>query len=505
MSESQFNVDESSKPDIDTQPKASLSTKAFYGSGATPFGIKDTGFNYFILIYYNQVLGLDAFLAGLALAVAVLLDAFSDILVGYLSDNCLSRFGRRHPFMYAAALPVAVSFYFLWNPPALFVTSQGLLFLYLTVMAIIVRSCLTFFEVPNAAMGPELTKHYEDRTRLMSFRYLFGWLGGLSTAVLTYMVLLPSDSDGQLGPHGYQLLGMVGSCSMLVMMVLSSVGTHRHIRSFHIPAKTAKFRIGLVITTVTSMFRNRSFVALFISALFLGATAGLSQAISIYISTFFWGLTSVEIGYIPMLGLIAVPISFALAPKIAASWGKKKATIRCFLFAIVFLPIAFAAEFSGMFPDRSSAFYLPLLMLHYFIETTAIISMQIIFASMNADVVEDRSADTQGRRDEGLIFAARNFSKKAVSGLGILLAGFIVWAAEFPEHAIPGQVEQSSVNALVLIYLPVILGLYLASCRALRGYDINKAKHEANLAKQATMHSDGLGIQRKTASAGETV
>ena len=59
----------------------------FYGSGATAFGIKDAGFNYFILIYYNQVLGLDPYLTGLALALAVVIDAISDLLVGSLSDQ----------------------------------------------------------------------------------------------------------------------------------------------------------------------------------------------------------------------------------------------------------------------------------------------------------------------------------------------------------------------------------------------------------------------------------
>ena len=79
--------------------KASFSTKLFYGSGATAFGIKDTGFNYFLLIYYNQVLGLDPFLTGLALAIAVVVDALSDLAAGYLSDQWHSSLGRRHPFM----------------------------------------------------------------------------------------------------------------------------------------------------------------------------------------------------------------------------------------------------------------------------------------------------------------------------------------------------------------------------------------------------------------------
>jgi len=119
--------------------------------------------------------------------------------------------------------------------------------------------------------------------------------------------------------------------------------------------------------------------------------------------------------------------------------------------------------------------------LNYLIETTAIITMQIIFASMNADVVEDRSAESDGRRDEGLIFAARNFAKKAVSGLGVMLAGVVLWAANFPEKALPGQIEPGVVNTLVLVYLPIILTLYLASWYVLRSYKIDKAKHERNV------------------------
>ncbi len=465
----------------DGTARASLSTKLYYGLGATPFGIKDTGFNYFILIYYNQVLGLDPFFAGAALALAIVIDAVSDVAVGVLSDGWRSRWGRRHPFMYAAAVPVALSFYFLWNPPAAALQGQAVLFTYLLVMAVLVRSCLTFFEVPNAAMGPELTQDYNDRTGLMAFRYVFGWLGGLSMAVLAYTVLLPSDAAGQLGPRGYQLIGVIGSGSMLALMVLSSLGTHRHIREFHVPAPRARLDRRAIVESITSMFRNRSFVSVFVSALFFGAAAGVSQAMSIYVSTFFWLLSSVEIGYIPMLGLIAVPASYLIAPRLAARWGKKQAAMHCFLFAIVFLPIAFIAQLAGVFPGRESPFYLPLLMSHYLVETTAIICMQIVFASMNADVVEDRSAETEGRRDEGLIFAARNFSKKAVSGLGVLLAGLILWVARFPDQAKPGEVEPSSVTTLVLVYLPVILGLYLASWRALGGYDIDRAKHQANL------------------------
>jgi len=460
---------------------AALSTKLYYGSGAAAFGIKDAGFNYFLLAYYNLVLGLDPIWAGLALALAVAIDAISDLAVGYLSDNWRSSWGRRHPFMYASAIPVAVSFILLWNPPGFAFNSQMSLFGYLLVMAVLVRSTLTFFEVPNAAQGPELTSDYHDRTRLMGFRYLFGWLGGLITAVASFMVLFNLDEAGQLGPKGYQWLGLIGAAAMFVAMLGSSLGTHHLIPEFYQPKKRDHHSARLVLSQFLSLFRNTSFKSVFASSLFFGAAAGLSQAFTIYIGSFFWLLESSEIGLIPMLGLVAVPTAFFLAPRFSFRWGKKLAAMRVYAFAILFLPLAPVAKLAGLFPDRASDLFLPLLMGNYLIETTAIIVMQIIFASMNADVVEDRSAENLGTRDEGLIFAARNFAKKAVSGLGVMLAGGILWIVDFPEGVGPSEIEADIVTHLILVYLPLLLGLYLASWYAIRFYRIDQGKHEANL------------------------
>ena len=120
-----------------------LSTKLYYGFGSVAYGVKDNGFAYFLLLYYNQVLGLPASWVGAAIMVALVIDAISDPVVGYVSDNLHSRWGRRHPFMYAAAAPVAISFHLLWNPP------QGLtqvgLFAYLLTIAVLVRTFITFY------------------------------------------------------------------------------------------------------------------------------------------------------------------------------------------------------------------------------------------------------------------------------------------------------------------------------------------------------------------------
>ena len=87
----------------------------------------------FLLLFYSQVVGLDARLVGIAITAALVIDAISDPIVGYWSDNLRSRWGRRHPFMYAAAIPVSLSYFFLWSPPLDW--SQMELFWYLLIMA----------------------------------------------------------------------------------------------------------------------------------------------------------------------------------------------------------------------------------------------------------------------------------------------------------------------------------------------------------------------------------
>ena len=89
--------------------RLNLRTKFAYGVGQVAEGIKSRGFDYIAFFYFTQVLGLAGSLAGIAVAIALVFDAVTDPVAGHLSDNWKSRLGRRHPFMYAAALPLAVA------------------------------------------------------------------------------------------------------------------------------------------------------------------------------------------------------------------------------------------------------------------------------------------------------------------------------------------------------------------------------------------------------------
>src|SRR5262249_18282019 len=131
----------------------SLRTKLFYGFGSVAFGVKDQGFAYFLLFFYNQVVGMPSAWVSSAIAMALFIDAFTDPIVGQISDNLRTRWGRRHPLMYAAAIPVAIGYYLLWNPPNL---ANAQLFYYLFAVIVVVRTFITMYEIPSSALVPEL-------------------------------------------------------------------------------------------------------------------------------------------------------------------------------------------------------------------------------------------------------------------------------------------------------------------------------------------------------------
>ncbi|MEE8245200.1 MAG: MFS transporter, partial [Pseudomonadales bacterium] len=114
-----------------------FTTKLSFGIGQAAEGIKNNAFTLFLLFFYVQVHGLSASLAGTALFIALIFDAVSDPIAGYLSDSWRSRWGRRQPFMYASAVPLAIAFYFTFVPPE--GLSQWGLFAWLTGFTVLTR------------------------------------------------------------------------------------------------------------------------------------------------------------------------------------------------------------------------------------------------------------------------------------------------------------------------------------------------------------------------------
>lgn len=458
-----------------------LPTKLYYGFGSVAYGVKDNGFSFFLLIYYNQVLGLDAQLAGLAILIALVFDAISDPLVGHFSDNLHSKWGRRHPFMYGAAVPVAIAYYFLWNPPT--DMSQTALFIYLVVTAVIIRLLITMYEIPSTSMVAELTEDYDERTSMLSFRYFFGWAGGLSLAVLAYSVFLKATEDypiGQLNPDGYSAYGLAASLMIFIAIMVSALGTHKHIPHMRKPPPKKPFSFTRTFTELKETLSNKSFGVLFAATIFHAMASGLNASMDIYVNTYFWGLGTEQILLITLSIFLSAGIALFLSPLVSKKLGKKIGAMTMTALGFLMIPLPILLSLVGLFPGPGSPALLPSLLIFKVVDVACIIAAQTLFSAMIADVVEESEIKT-GRRSEGVFFAARTFVYKSVNGIGIFLASALLAFIQFPDDAKPGMVDREIIVNMGVYLSVTVIVLYSTMIYIMSRYQIDREVHEQNL------------------------
>ena len=461
--------------------KPSITTKLAYGFGSVAFGIKSNGFDYFLLIFYSQVLGADAALVGGALLIGLLFDAFSDPIVGYLSDNTRSRWGRRHPYMYGAAIPAALAFYFLWNPPADMRGND--LFVYLLALVISIRLLVTLYEVPNSALVAELTDDYDERTSMLSFRYFFAWTGGTLVSTFTlFFLLVPTDtiSNGLFNVAGFGQFGLISACAMFAAMIVSAAGTHNRIPHLRQPPPPREMTLKLVFSELFETLANRSLLALFMAALFGAISTGVGAGLSFYMNSFFWEFSNEQMSYLSLSVVLSAVLGLIISPIVSRRLGKKRGAIIVGIIAFTVAPMAVFLRLLGLMPENGSPALFPMLLVLTVVDVALIITFQTLMSSMIADVVEDSELKTK-RRSEGVFFAAITFSSKFVQGFGVVSASAILTVANFPKGAMPGEVDSGTVYTLGLLYAPTVFVVWMIMIWFLNLYQIDRSTHEENL------------------------
>jgi len=456
-----------------------------FGIGQAAEGMKNAAFNTFVLFFYQQVIGVSGTLTGIALGVALCFDAVFDPVIGAVSDKTRTRWGRRHPFMLAAVLPLGVSFYFLFNPPA-GLADVGY-FLWLAAFAILVRGSLAFYFIPHLALGAEMARDYNQRSTLFAFSTLFSALGGAFTGFFAYRHFFPTTAEfnpGLLNPAGYVGFGAAFGIAMATAILSCFVGTFREIPHLVQPLIVERFGFVRLGRELLEAFRNNSFRALFFGMLFSTLVLSIEGVFSPYMGVHFWDFTTEELSLLPLAALCGLLLSLPLTPVVTRLLDKKLAVIIPAAIAIVSGNVLIVLRLMGVswFPDNDSHLMLPLVMIVTFIGT---LIAPVIFTSLNsmfADIADEHELET-GERREGVIFAARSFVIKATGAIGVIVGGMLLDFIEFPRGAAAGTVDPDIVWTLGFVQGPATSVFTLLGLLLYTGYRLDRRRHAEIIAE----------------------
>lgn len=456
--------------------------RLLYGSGTVAFGVKDQGFNALLMLFYNQVIGLPATWVGAAIMIAMIADALFDPLLGQWSDNLRTRWGRRLPFMYASAIPIALSYFFLWQPP---VASHGVQFAYLLTVAIVVRFSISLYEIPSTALLAEFSSDYDERTRLVASRFLFGVLGGVAMTVLTFQHLFLPTADqpvGHLNAAGYVTYAWIAALVMLASILISTIGTHKAAVAVTQPPPVVRVGMAEMFRQMGQVFTHRAYGSILLASLFIAMASGLSTSLAVYLATFFWELSAKQIGTLTSASFVGILLAFVIVLPLSSRFGKKRTSMFLFGLSVATSVTPLLLRLFGHFPVNGDPALLPILMVVQAFNFMCVISAMILAVSMVADVTDQIQLET-GRKSEGLLFSAATLVNKAVSGLGIFLSGALLAFVAFPEHATPGQVPEEVLRSLVTLYVGAIATVSALAILCLGSYPITRDKHLETLRK----------------------
>ena len=477
-----------SVPRLSNDRKIAFTRKLSFGVGQLAEGLKNTAFGLFVLFYYNQVLGVSGTLCGLALGVALLFDAITDPLAGSLSDNWRSRLGRRHPFMYASALPLGLCFYGLFNPPAFDETG---LFVWLVVFAVLTRGAMTLYHVPHLALGAELTENFEERTSIVAYRMGFGYLGGLMAATIAFTVFFSDARGGRMNADAYPPYALVLSALMVATILISAWGTRGEIPHLPQPTQSGERRVLMrLFREVASAFQNASFRWLFSGVLIVFLMVGVDGALNLYIYEFFWGLSGPQILLLSVIMPVGLILGTLFTKALHRRWDKRPGLVIGTAGWAVCQVTPIVLRLVDWFPENGTGLLIFFLATFKLAQGIIVQQALVSFGSMMADVADEHELES-GRRQEGIFFGAVAFSGKGASGLGTIFAGVALDVISWPrgeQIQSAADIAPETIASLGLVYGPIVSGFAVISVWCYTHYRLNRRSHQAIL--------DKLAIQR---------
>ena len=432
--------------------------------------------NTFIFFYYTAVLGISGSLVGLALAISMAVDAVFDPLIGSLTDNVRSRFGRRLPVMLIGGPLMALSVGLLFAPPS--ALAPFLLFLWLTVTKLALRGFASMFNLPYFALGAEMADGYVERSSIVAYRTVGGIVVGVLITIIAYSVVF-AGPGGLQRLESYPVFGWSIAAMCLGGAAICCLGVWRYAAHLPQPTTTPKPLWRSLAPEVAEIFRNRSFRTLFFSALLAYVAAGLNGALNAHLAVFVWKVRPEAIQIVTFAYLFGIIIGVPLTPLLLRRMEKRSAVLVGLAMVILSWSVLPSLRATGLFMLTGEP-VVPWLAANFWFAGVGTGFLAIAYPSMMADAADEHELRFGSRR-EGMYFAGLGFAAKAAAGGGSLLGGLAIDLLHFPKEAgrqIGVALPEDLLAGLAIAWGPAAGAIAGISALMLIPYGITRARHD---------------------------
>ena len=437
----------------------------------------------FVFFYYTAVLGLSGVAVGTALGLSMCLDALMDPIIGSISDNVRSKWGRRLPMMVLGAPLTGLAVWMLFSPPL--GLQPAILFCWLVASKMTLRGVASLYNLPYAALGAEMASGYGERASVAAYRGFYGVAISFVIVTLAFSVFFAGQGGLQVRAH-YPAFGRAMGLLLFASAAICCLGVWRYARTLPQPTTVPAPMLTGLFREASEVFRNGSFRSLFASALLFWVLAGINGALNNHAYIFVWKLQPQQILPISMSFYISIMAGVPVARYVAARIEKRTACMMGLGVVMASMTVVHGLRALGVIhPTGDTAMWM--LVVNVGIAGFGLAFPVVAYPAMMADAADEHEL-LFGHRREGLYFAGLGFASKAATGIGQVAAGFALDALHFPKaagmaaHAV---VPETTLRLLILAWGPFAALFGVASALSLLWYGVSRSRHADIAAKLA--------------------
>lgn len=399
----------------------------------------------YALKYATDVLLIAPAVIGTIFGLARVWDAFSDPIVGYLSDNTTSRLGRRRIWILGGVVPAGLFYIMLYAGPLDQSPTFSAMWMGIAIFGF--YTSMTAISVPHLAMGAETTRDAMGRNQLYGMRHLMIGVGSI-LGILTLGYITSLDQNDTHTLRNSSLAIAIVASLICTVLVATSVFRFRETNRGTIESQTLKTSGGVYASSVSILRHSEARLLLFVR--FIEAIgSGALSAVAIYVAQYVIGI--IEIATVAIIAyMLSSTFSIPVWVKISKVTGK----VRLWIFAMIGSALSYGGLFSLAFIDNQTL-QISVLMVLCVCSGAVSGCAQTLGPSVLSDVI-DQDELASGERKEGAYFALYNLADKSAHGVTIMITGLVLTAAGFIPNA-----EQTFTTKLALCGL---LGLLPFAC-----------------------------------------